>query len=369
MAKFETTGQVVTLFLGAAVVAVLCIVFLTAEAHKREMVKGEDEDRAEENTEMGTFQGVLHSLTSFFGSDPDEGQERRLKRETDEYDTKENEVKRYKRDTGDDMLDDFVFGDRNQYKVNNENNEDSKNEIIEIVDENIHTEMVEVSPDIDEALLSEASSHHKIRHIEDKVSHLSANHQLVAAVLDRFCIITPCPGLQSLHCPACPPANCSKCEDSTVINNSSSHIPTSMGVNKTSGCPIVSCPTDHMNHQFPHTYTHQHPQLRQQTIPSSAIVCSTNTEVIVIILLTTFTNFIVFTILLFCLKARQNFKEELMENEEETLDDHQVNEEDNATQCFDANRFKSQPRRYSLSDVGYSQTPKYTVLEEYGFVV
>jgi len=369
MAKFETTGQVLALFFGA-VVAILCIVFLTAEAHKREMVKGEEEDRVEEEEGLGSFQGVLQSLTNFFGSDPREGEEKRYKRETRDDDMRfnkplGNDGKRYKRDTGDDMLDDFVFGDRYQFKTKDEKNEDNKDEIVEVVDEKIHTK-VEVSPDIDEALLSEASSHHKIRHIEEKVGHLSAKHQLVVAILDKFCVITPCPAIHSLECPVCPPNNCSQCVDDISINNSS---PTFNSVNKTSGCPVVSCPTDHMNHQFPHTYTHHHPQIRQQTIPASAIVCSTNTEVIVIILLTTFTNFIVFTILLFCMKARQNFKEELMANEEESHDDIQDSGEDNGRQCFDTKSLKCQTRRYSFSDIGYNQTPKYTVLEEYGFVV
>ena len=36
MAKFETTGQIVALFLGAAAVGILLIVLLNAEVHKRE---------------------------------------------------------------------------------------------------------------------------------------------------------------------------------------------------------------------------------------------------------------------------------------------------------------------------------------------
>lgn len=399
MARFETTGQVVGLFLGAAAVAVLCIVFLTAEAHKREMVEEEEEERVEEEGVVGGFQGVIQSLTNFFGGKQEEMDVKRYKRDIGDEQEKtlkrykrdigdEQEkitLKRYKRNTGDDMLDDFVFGDKNEFKIMEEKEEQNKDvtipEKLSSLEKEKKHEDKNVSPDIDEALLSEASSQHKIRHIHEKISHLSPDHQLVVAVLDKFCVISPCP---SIKCPVCPKINSTQCPDNTNIEKLTSTNDNSKNTtsdennntsinsnnnNRTSGCPVISCPTGHMKHQFPHTYTHEHPQLGQKTIPATPIVCSTNTEVIVIILLTSFTNFIIYTILFFCLKAKENFREELMAEEEEDNENDETNEEENGGQVFDAKRLKSIQRRYSFSDIGYTHSPKYTVLEEYGFVV
>jgi len=306
---------------------------------------------------VARFQGAIQNLRNFFGGKQEE-----------------MEVKRYKRDTGDDMLDDFVFGDRTEFKKIDEKEEQEKVvsiQKIEISSEKEEKHEVEVvSSDIDEALLSEASSHHKIRHIHEKISHLSPDHQLVVAVLDNFCVISPCPSMQ---CPVCSANNSTQCLDNNNnienSNNTTKDENTNNNNNKTSGCPVVSCPTGHMKHQFPHTYTHEHPQFGKQPIPASPIVCSTSTEVIVIILLTSFTNFIVFTILFFCFKAKENFREELMADEEEDNENDEAGEEDNRRQDLGAKSLKSIQRRYSFSDIGYNQSPKYTVLEEYGFVV
>ena len=106
MARFETTGQVVGLFLGAGAVAVLCIVFLTAEAHKREMVEEEEEeDRGEEKGVVARFQGVMQSLKNFFGGQQEEMGDDIM------------EVKRYKRD-------DIVMGDKHKLKIMERDNRD-----------------------------------------------------------------------------------------------------------------------------------------------------------------------------------------------------------------------------------------------------
>ena len=61
MAKFETTGQIVTLFLGAACVGVLLIVLLTAEASKRQAaLDRSDEIVVTETEDISELKGIKY---------------------------------------------------------------------------------------------------------------------------------------------------------------------------------------------------------------------------------------------------------------------------------------------------------------------
>ena len=61
MAKFETTGQIVTLFVGAACVGVLLIMLLTAEANKRQdALDRSDEMVVTETGDMSELTGIKY---------------------------------------------------------------------------------------------------------------------------------------------------------------------------------------------------------------------------------------------------------------------------------------------------------------------
>jgi len=160
MAKFETPCQIVSLFVGAAGVAFLIIVFLNAEVRHRQT--SEDNEAVdvviEDTASMShkSFYGSLldrmsRKLRNSFGSGPDVIKE-----------TTDSEIVhvRNKRDT---------------------NTNDFEEKMSDNDDENHYYQS------LTESLMTSTLSGHKIRNIKDKLLMIGEDSQLVQVVLELYC--------------------------------------------------------------------------------------------------------------------------------------------------------------------------------------
>merc|ERR1711874_722862 len=139
-----------------------------------------------------------------------------------------------------------------------------------------------VNNDLTESLLTESLNHHKIRNIQEKIVKLNNNNQLVTAILDKFCVISPCPSLicNNTSCDPCPKISKTSCEE---------------------------CHKNDTVHHFP---LHRSHDVTTPSHPGNPIGCVTNTEIIVIIVLTSFVNMFFFTFICLCCKAVTRLREE-----------------------------------------------------------
>ena len=131
MARFETPCQIVSLFIGAAGVAVLIILFLNAEVRHR------NSEHAEESVMEDDIDGLGYSFYS-------------------------------------NIL------DRMAEMVNEEEEGTENRRVRRDLSDVVHNEL-------SEALLSEAVSGHKVRNIADKIMMAGEESQLVKTVLDLYC--------------------------------------------------------------------------------------------------------------------------------------------------------------------------------------
>ena len=241
-----------------------------------------------------------------------------------------NEGKRNKRDAGDDQLEDFLFGDKDERNVMGEDeneahvNQDNQPDITV-------TEKSKVARhDISESLLGESLDHHKIRHIEEKISLLHDNDQLVTAILDKFCVISPCPPT-----PACNKTTCDQCP--AVISKTSCE---ECDKNRTS------------SHHFPIHRSHDDSAPPPHLTDEPPFGCIANTEIIVIIVLTSFLNMVFFVFTLLCCRAVSSLKE----LESDDLDKELL---------LSQSQFDNKGRRNSWS----GDQKDFTILDNYGYVI
>jgi len=134
MARFETSGQILSLFAGAAAVAVLLILLLNVEVHKREV--GEEKLELVTPVAAEEQEGLLHRITKYFRSLQNTSH-RREKRSLSEDDG-----------------------------VNNQTSDQHE---------------------LEEALLGTQNAGHKIRHLGEKIHELGRDSDLVKTVLKLYC--------------------------------------------------------------------------------------------------------------------------------------------------------------------------------------
>jgi len=160
MAKFETPCQIVSLFVGAAGVAFLLIVFLNAEVRHRRVHEGSDDvdiviEDAASVSHLNFYRSLLNRMSrqfrTSFGSESD------VIEETTDSETVHV---RNKRDT---------------------NNNDSEEKITANDNEDHYHQS------LTESLITSTLSGHKVRNIKDKLLMISPDSQLVRSVLDLYC--------------------------------------------------------------------------------------------------------------------------------------------------------------------------------------
>jgi len=318
MAKFETKGQIVSLFLGAACVGVLLIVLLTAEANKRMEVMNRKEEVVTETDDITELSGLKYlwsklkySLRSFSKSDEtlksqDETKGRRKREASEDY---------YSSHVIEGEYDDVISDDTSKVIKTTE----LKN-ISEHVDDNLGA-----------ALLSTALGGHKIRHLEEKVKMLGEKSQLVKVVKKIYCARE-----ESVLYVLCKHSGTSDVdEESTTTTSTNSTSKEALDSSKeNSTAHDMKNFTGNIQSYVEVMTNRLQPPEASHTI-SSAGICSSYTEVIVVIVITTFVNFFSFVLLsLFCRlqltrKSRQtrspvikNGRQLLTNEDDDDLDDY-----------------------------------------------
>lgn len=172
MGSFDTKGQIVGLFVGAAGVAVVLILLLTVEVRKRdglgERSAGGEEGEKGEGKETGEGKeeerGILTEVKAYIRS-LYEGQARsRVKRSLEEQQDEEDPS--------------LADGSGSRTSKDSERNEipEDFSTIEESYDKN----------ELTESLLQKSGN--SIRHLGDKVRHLGRSSALVQAVLQQYCV-------------------------------------------------------------------------------------------------------------------------------------------------------------------------------------
>jgi len=161
MAKFETPGQIVSLFVGAAGVAFLMILFLNAEVrHRRIEEDKEDVDVVIEDTasisHMNFYRSLLDRMSRQFRNSFGSGSN--VIEETTDSETVHV---RNKRDTNANDIEEKIT-DNDDYQTH-------------------------YYQSLTESLITSTLSDHKIRNIKDKLLMIGEDSQLVQAVLDLYC--------------------------------------------------------------------------------------------------------------------------------------------------------------------------------------
>jgi len=186
MARFETPCQIVSLFVGAGMAAILIIMFLNAEVKKRnnedlqldvpdvrlssDIINIEDDHSV---SGLKFYQKVLNRITSSFWSSNDQN---------------ENAKVRKKRDTSDsDYYSSFVIEGEFEDNFQQQNYEENEKMYRSLEDTEIADISYTNSLQLSEAIMSSSIVGHKIRNIKEKLSSIGPNSQLVKAVLDLYC--------------------------------------------------------------------------------------------------------------------------------------------------------------------------------------
>jgi len=300
MGRFETTGQIVTLFAGAGCVGVFLIVLLTAEANKRqatldrsdEMIVAETGDMTELKGIKYVWNKIKNSIRFFSGS----GQE-------SEKDTKS----RRKREVSPDYYSNHVI--EGEYDDIIESFEEEEQNVF-IKKQYVNKKSLDsVTADLGSALLSSSLTGHKIRHIEQKLSLLGRNSQLVTAVLDMFCAKE-----ETVLYVMCLNSNNSTEKEKNKVDIQHDVVQNKTetgGTNKTA--EQVKNYKDHIS-----SYVNV---MRNRLAPhvlgmdGSNNVCSSPTEFIVVVVLTSFVNFFLFVLISIFCRLSQKVKYSTLDDE------------------------------------------------------
>merc|ERR1719318_650558 len=201
--------------------------------------------------------------------------------------TKESEQKnRRKRDVSPDYYSNHVIeGEYDEVIENQESENKSEKQTSQTEKPTIQKKsQPSVSSDLGSALLSTAISGHKIRHIEEKISMLGEDSQLVQAVLDMFCNKDE----TVLY------VMCMETANSTEKSKNSTEADTEQ-VDDTVGYVGTNATSDDAKNYTENIHAYVNvmrnrlaPQVSNHLHPTS--ICSSNTEFIVVVILTTFAN-------------------------------------------------------------------------------
>jgi len=314
MAKFETTGQIVTLFLGAACVGVLLIVLLTAEASKRQAaLDRSDEIVVTETEDISELTGIKYIWNKMKSS---------VRYITHPDETPETERKnRRKREVSPDYYSNHVI----------EGEYDDVVENLDIENTSEHQPMLTEKPslskkshssmpsDLGSALLSTALSGHKIRHIEEKISMLGEDSQLVQAVLDMFCTKD-----ETVLYVICMQTGNSTEKSTDTTEEDTDHLD---NVNNTNGTVARNPTAEHSKNytESLHSYVNvMRNRLAPEAQASNAIhssgICSSFTEFIVVVILTSFANFFIFVLIsLYCRISKKVIDRNMTESDENLI--------------------------------------------------
>eukprot|EP00092_Neocalanus_flemingeri_P006595 GFUD01007110.1.p1 GENE.GFUD01007110.1~~GFUD01007110.1.p1 ORF type:complete len:351 (+),score=105.56 GFUD01007110.1:196-1248(+) len=291
MGKFETRGQIVSLFVGAACVGVLLIVLLTAEANKRQdALNRSDKIIISEAGDMSELTGIRYfwsqmknSIRSLTKSDKDAETGRKLRR---------------KREVSPDYYSNHIIeGEYDDIleSIDTEDTTEHKNLLTEkpFVDKK---SLPSVTANLGSALLSSALTGHKIRHIEEKLSMLGQDSQLVKAVLDMFCTKEE----TVLYVMCMSTANTTEQENTTeadTVHDDKKNETEVLGTNKTA--EHTKNYADDLSNYVNVMRNRLAPQSSNSVIAGDS--CSSFTEFIIVVILTSFANFFGFVLIsLFC---------------------------------------------------------------------
>jgi len=303
MARFETTGQIVTLFLGAACVGLLMIVLLTAEANKREASLNRSDDVVTETGDMSSMTGIKYiwsklksSVRYLSGSEQGgEGNKRRKREASEDYYSSHVIEGEY-----DDVLESLEVETTSELKPQGTEKPTIKS----------HTSL---GSELSSALLSTALSGHKIRHIEEKIAMLGQDSQLVQAVLKLFCNKD-----ETVLYVMCMQEGYSKNSSAEIgiDGNATKHDDGEHEV-KFASMNTTSNHTKNYTESLQSYVNVMRNRLAPQVTNSahSSGICSSFTEFIVVVILTSFANFFIFVLIsLYCRISRKAFDGHLAES-------------------------------------------------------
>jgi len=319
MAKFETPCQIVSLFIGAACVAALLIVLLTAEANKRQDTLENNDDmivlEADDISQLTGFKYIWSKMRNSIRSSSTKNNELELETKT-----------RKKREAGPEYYSNHVI--EGEYDdTDSVEEQDVSEERKPSNKKRSHS----VTFDIGSALLSSAIVGHKIRHIEEKVALLGEDSQLVTAVLDMYCnkektiLYMMC--MEAANITNKEDKNKTGLENNTVRDNLE-HIDT----NKTE---LVKNYKDKISSYISVMKNRLAPDVSGAALDTG--ICSSSTEFLVVVILTSFINFFMFVLIsLFCRFPQKVKGTDFRESRENLVagdDDLEIRDED-ADQIF-----------------------------------
>lgn len=283
MAKFETPCQILSLFLGAACVAALLILLLTAEANKRQdTLEKSDDIVVLEADDISPLTGIKYIWN-------------KMRNSIRSSSTKDNELElgtktRKKREASPDYYSNHVIeGEYDDTNIVEE--QDVSEERKPYNEKRSHS----ITSNIGSALLSSAIVGHKIRHIQEKVALLGKDSQLVSAVLNMYCSKEK----TVLYMMCMDAANVTKKEDknktaleSYTAHDKLEHIDTNKSELVKNYTNKISSYITVMKHRLA-------PDVSGVALDTG--ICSSSIEVLVIVILTSFMNFFMFVLIsLFC---------------------------------------------------------------------
>jgi len=318
MARFETAGQIVTLFAGAGCVGLLLIVLLTAEANKREAgLENRSDDVVTEAGDMSGLAGIKYiwskvqnSVRYLAGSDQvqggggsGEGNNRR------------------KREASDDYYSNHVIEGEYDEVVESLEVESTSEQEPEVTKSRLPLDHVKDAPSqlslgsgLSSALLSTGLSGHKIRHIEEKISMLGEESQLVQAVLKMYCSKD-----ETVLYVMCMKEENSK--NSTTETEVTDHADP---IDETLKLVSKNSTENHKNftkslHSYVNVMRNRMAPQVSNSVHSSGI-CSSFTEFIVVVILTSFANFFIFVLIsLYCRISRKALDGHLTESSKDLI--------------------------------------------------
>jgi len=328
MARFETTGQIVTLFVGAGCVGLLLIVLLTAEANKREAVlENRSDDVVTEAGDMSGLAGIKYiwgkmqsSVRYLTGSEQGQGggerSNRRKREASDDY---------YSNHVIEGEYDDVVESLEVESTSEQEPAVTKKPVINSLPTEHVkavashHT----LGSELSSALLSTALSGHKIRHIEEKISMLGEDSQLVQAVLRLYCSKD-----ETVLYVMCMKEGNNKSSTTESDTDVTDH-DVDNGKSKTVELVSMNSTENHTKNytESLHSYVNV---MRNRMSPQfsnslhSSGICSSFTEFIVVVILTSFVNFFVFVLIsLYCRISRKVIDGHLTESSKDLISEEE----------------------------------------------
>jgi len=314
MARYDSKAQIIPLFLGAACVGLLLIVLLTAEAHKRQAaLDRSDENVVTETEDMSELTGIKYIWSKVKSS------VRYLTRSVQGQDS-EGKTRRKREASPDYYSSHVIEGEYDDLDI------ETTSEQQPAVTEKPSTSKSHpsVSLELGSSLLGTALSGHKIRHIEEKISQLGADSQLVRAVLRMYCNKD-----ETVLYVMCMEEGSDKNSTEKTSPNMTDHDDDDDDDMNTTGLVTVNKTTNHTKNytESVHSYVNvMRNRLAPQVLTSahSSGICSSFTEFIVVVILTTFANFFIFVLIsLYCRLSKKSIAGQFTEGTK-----HLIAEED-----------------------------------------